>query len=220
MIQKSKGGNSYGSNNYRIRTVNRDFERIQTQKLMTVEVVVQLIAYQEFKSEIGRYRSSYLYRGMPNVSYGLLTTLQRNCGQKQNMIVKSILRSFSKYAVSEGSLDQRIHMASNGYWTTSWIADTFARLNLFSLGCPLLYHSWREPRSDGRTRLRRVENRYWWVPCFVATTIPPKLGRWPCVPLYGWHAWGTHQGSKELRQWHGRSIPCVSGTSFHWSENH
>lgn len=76
-------------------------KRIPTQRLTTIEEVVQLIADQKFDPKIGRCRSSFLYRGMPSVSYGLLTTLQRNCGHKQSLIEKSILRNFAKYAVSE-----------------------------------------------------------------------------------------------------------------------
>ena len=38
---------------------------------------------------------------MPNVSYGRLTTLQRNCTHKQSIIGKTIWRNLAKDAVSE-----------------------------------------------------------------------------------------------------------------------
>ena len=75
--------------------------KIPSQKLTTIEDVMQLIVDQELNSKIDRYRSSYLYRGLPNVSYRLLTTLQRNCKNKQKEIENPILRNFAKYAVFE-----------------------------------------------------------------------------------------------------------------------
>lgn len=75
--------------------------KIPTRTLTTIEEVVQLIAEQDFNSRLDRYRSSNLYRGLPNASYGLLTTLQRNCKEKQKTIENSVLRNFAKYAASE-----------------------------------------------------------------------------------------------------------------------
>lgn len=40
-------------------------KRIPTKKLTTIAEVVKLVADQELNPVIGRYRSSYLYRGIP-----------------------------------------------------------------------------------------------------------------------------------------------------------
>lgn len=79
-------------------------KRIPYKRISTIEDVMVMIAEQNFDPAIDRYRSSFLYRGLPNESYGLLTTLQRNCKNKQAMVENSILRNFAKYAVSEDSL--------------------------------------------------------------------------------------------------------------------
>lgn len=77
--------------------------KIPTQYLSTMDEVMMMIAEQDFRPDINRYRSSFQYRGLPNSSYSLLTTLQRNSKGKTSEVEKSILRNFAKYAVSEGS---------------------------------------------------------------------------------------------------------------------
>lgn len=52
----------------------------------------------EQDDEISRYRSSYIFRGLPDVSYNLETSLARNCKNKSKKLEKNILRNFSKYA--------------------------------------------------------------------------------------------------------------------------
>lgn len=58
---------------------------------------MKLILNQEYDRKINRYRSPYLYRGLP-CEYTLATSLQRNCKHKSQTIESSILRNFSKYA--------------------------------------------------------------------------------------------------------------------------
>ena len=53
---------------------------------------------QQYDSKIGRYRSAFLYRGLPNADYPLVTSLKRNCKEKQSELERSILRNFTKYA--------------------------------------------------------------------------------------------------------------------------
>lgn len=74
---------------------------ITTIKISTFEEVLELMTEQEYDKNIQRYRSSYLYRGLPNIDYHLQTSLQRNCKDKQCDIEKSILRNFTKYAAIE-----------------------------------------------------------------------------------------------------------------------
>lgn len=49
-----------------------------------------------------RYRGYYLYRGLPDSSYKLQTSLQRNCGNKlKGQLEKGLLRNFAKYTATE-----------------------------------------------------------------------------------------------------------------------
>ena len=74
---------------------------ITVTKINTVEELLNLFFEQNYDNKIERYRSSFLYRGLPNESYSLVTSLKRNCKQKQNELEKSILRNFTKYAAIE-----------------------------------------------------------------------------------------------------------------------
>lgn len=71
---------------------------IAVTKINTVDELMELLFEQEYDDKIVRYRSSFLYRGLPNEGYSLATSLQRNCKQKQKELEKSILRNFTKYA--------------------------------------------------------------------------------------------------------------------------
>ena len=75
-------------------------KRIPTKTLTSIDEVMMLIAEQGFDQEINRFRSSFLYRGLPDSAYYLQTTLQRNSKDKQAQVEKAILRNFAKYAVS------------------------------------------------------------------------------------------------------------------------
>ena len=74
---------------------------IIVKKINTVDELLKLFFEQDYDDKIERYRSSFLYRGLPNESYSLVTSLKRNCKQKQNELEKSILRNFTKYAAIE-----------------------------------------------------------------------------------------------------------------------
>lgn len=66
-----------------------------------IEDLTPLMAQQEYNDSIDRYRSMYLYRGMSNSDFSLVTSLQRNCKDKKAELEPRILRSFTKYAVIE-----------------------------------------------------------------------------------------------------------------------
>lgn len=72
-------------------------------RISKVEEVFALISEQKYETDKNRFRSSYLYRGLPNVSYSLETSLKRNCKDKQKMLEKCVLRNFAKYAESNDS---------------------------------------------------------------------------------------------------------------------
>ncbi len=63
--------------------------------------VMVLLAEQDYNVSTDRYRSHYLYRGMCNAAFKMVTSLNRNCKDKQVSLEKVILNSFTKYAVLE-----------------------------------------------------------------------------------------------------------------------
>ncbi|MCQ2353620.1 MAG: FRG domain-containing protein [Clostridia bacterium] len=74
---------------------------IKTVFIDCIDDVMQLISEQEYNSNIQRIRSSYFYRGVPDVKYRMVTSLQRNCKNLQKDLEKPILRNFTKYASIE-----------------------------------------------------------------------------------------------------------------------
>ena len=56
---------------------------ITTKIISTWNQFLVLLADQSYDDAIDRYRSKYLYRGIPNESYHLKTSLQRNCKEKK-----------------------------------------------------------------------------------------------------------------------------------------
>lgn len=74
-------------------------------EIKTVEDVSRLILDQDYNPEIDRLRSHYLFRGMPDANFSMLTSLRRNCKQKQQFLEPSLLKSFARYAsISEDSV--------------------------------------------------------------------------------------------------------------------
>jgi len=74
---------------------------IQEVRINTLEELMPLLSEQEFRPELGRNRSSFLYRGMPDSSYRMVTSLSRCCKQLQKTLEPAILNNFAKYAVRE-----------------------------------------------------------------------------------------------------------------------
>ena len=66
-----------------------------------LEALLPLLTEQEFRPDLGRNRSGFLYRGMPDVSYRMVTSLSRCCKQLQKRLEPAILNNFAKYAVRE-----------------------------------------------------------------------------------------------------------------------
>lgn len=72
---------------------------VKTVALDNLDDVMALLEEQDLYENIGRYRSPYYYIGMPDSSFHLKTSLQRNCKHLANQLEPSLLRSFTKYAV-------------------------------------------------------------------------------------------------------------------------
>ena len=67
----------------------------------TLEELMPLLSEQEDRPDLGRNRSPYVYRGMTNADFRMVTSLRRNCKQLQRTLEPAILKNFAKYAVIE-----------------------------------------------------------------------------------------------------------------------
>ncbi len=75
----------------------------------SIDDLFPLLKERPFESDIGRFRSNYVYHGTCNAAFRLSTSLQRNCKERQRELEPSILRNFSKYAASEDpSIDSSV----------------------------------------------------------------------------------------------------------------
>ena len=74
---------------------------IKTVIIDKLEDVTQLIMDNDYNPNIDRLRSSYFFRGMPDVSFNLVTSLTRVCKNRRKQLEPSILKNFTKYAIIE-----------------------------------------------------------------------------------------------------------------------
>ena len=71
-----------------------------------IEDLDKLIYDHPFKADISRDRDLYVYRGMPDANYSLVTSLQRICKEKRNNVELNMLNNFAKYAeLEEASIE-------------------------------------------------------------------------------------------------------------------
>lgn len=73
-------------------------------RIDTVEKLNQLLFEPEYQADIGRYRQLFVYRGLSNDSYRLVTSLQRCCKNNKDVmhtIEEHLLNNFAKYAEME-----------------------------------------------------------------------------------------------------------------------
>ncbi len=68
-------------------------------KVSTLEELYPLLTEQEFRKDLDRNRSSYVYRGMADSSWRMRTSLSRYCKHLQEELEPAILENFAKYAV-------------------------------------------------------------------------------------------------------------------------
>ncbi|MCR5342507.1 MAG: FRG domain-containing protein [Butyrivibrio sp.] len=74
---------------------------INTVKISDMSSLFSMISEQDFRSDLGRYRNLFVYRGQPNSEFKLVTSLMRNCKDMRKMLEPCILRNFTKYAALE-----------------------------------------------------------------------------------------------------------------------
>ncbi len=73
----------------------------QTVTLSTIDDVMRIVTEQEYNSDNKRHRSTFIYRGLAKSIFNLSTSLNRNCKHLQEELESSILRNFTKYAITE-----------------------------------------------------------------------------------------------------------------------
>lgn len=82
---------------------------IEEIRITTLEELMPLLTEQEFRPDLDRNRSSYLYRGMPDASYKMATSLKRNCKHLQKSLEPAILENFAKYAeIGEPTISESV----------------------------------------------------------------------------------------------------------------
>ncbi len=85
---------------------------IQTVHIDTLYKVKDLVFEQDRNPDNGRFRSSYFYRGMPDASFTLSTSLCRNCGDKADVLESHLLENFIKYvSIEDPTIDESIWKA-------------------------------------------------------------------------------------------------------------
>ena len=78
----------------------------------TMDGLKDLIFEQERNKDNGRFRSSFFYRGMPDASFNLTTSLARNCGNLAKQLEGPLLDNFIKYvSIEEPDIDESIWKA-------------------------------------------------------------------------------------------------------------
>ena len=63
--------------------------------------LMSIITEQEYRPDIERHRSLYIYRGMSNIKFDMTTSLKRNCKGHQGELEPAMLRYFAKYAAMD-----------------------------------------------------------------------------------------------------------------------
>jgi len=74
---------------------------IKEVRITTLEQLMPMLSEQEYREDLHRNRSPYLYRGLPDVRFKMYTSLSRNCKELQKELEPAILANFAKYAVND-----------------------------------------------------------------------------------------------------------------------
>ena len=70
-------------------------------RITEVEDLIPLLSDQPYRPDLGRNRSLYVYRGLSDANFRMVTSLRRNCKDLQRALEPAILKNFAKYAVIE-----------------------------------------------------------------------------------------------------------------------
>ena len=64
----------------------------------SIDGIMRLISDRAYNEDIGRLRSAYFFRGLPDVRFRLTTSLRMNCKELHRELEPAMLRAFTKYA--------------------------------------------------------------------------------------------------------------------------
>ncbi len=82
---------------------------IKVVEISDMNALFDMVSEQEFRTDLGRNRNLYVYRGQPDADFVLSTSLYRNCKDKRAILEPCILRNFTKYAaLEEPSIERSI----------------------------------------------------------------------------------------------------------------
>ena len=85
---------------------------ITVEHITTMDGVKDLIFEQTYNASIDRMRSSYFYRGMPDSTYKLITSLRRNCKDASQELEQPLLDNFIKYVrIEDPTINESIWKA-------------------------------------------------------------------------------------------------------------
>ncbi|MBO4389813.1 MAG: FRG domain-containing protein [Lachnospiraceae bacterium] len=81
-----------------------------TERIITdLDGLLPLLSEQDYRADLRRNRSRYVYRGMLDSSFKMTTSLHRNCGDLERNLERAILENFAKYAmVSDPSVNSSV----------------------------------------------------------------------------------------------------------------
>ena len=74
---------------------------IEEINVKSIDQIKDLVFDQPYDEGSKRHRGYYLYRGLPDVSFKLKTSLQRNCGHQSANLERKLLDNFIKYTATE-----------------------------------------------------------------------------------------------------------------------
>ena len=68
-------------------------------RIKEIEQLMPLFSEQDYRPDLKRNRSRFLYRGVSDASFEMTTSLHRNCKHLERTLEQAILENFAKYAV-------------------------------------------------------------------------------------------------------------------------
>lgn len=68
-------------------------------EISTMNDLFEMVSEQEYREDLGRHRNLFIYRGEPNASFTLSTSLRRHCKDKSKELEPPMLLNFTKYAI-------------------------------------------------------------------------------------------------------------------------
>ena len=82
---------------------------IKEQMIKDLDGLLPLLTDQDYRPDLQRNRSRYVYRGMLDASFKMSTSLHRNCKDLERNLEQAILENFAKYAmVSDPSVNTSV----------------------------------------------------------------------------------------------------------------